>query len=66
LDTELVSAEEWLKYEEVMVKIARRVHSNRALTAMLLTVRPGFREAIYEGVKPHLKFKPLSYLLVKP
>lgn len=52
---------------EMLVRFyARTVQNNRQLRKIIRDIDPKMREAVYNLIAPHLKFKPLSYLLLKP
>lgn len=41
--------------------LAARIRDNHHFRTFLLAIKPEFRRAVYDGIVPHLKFKPTAY-----
>lgn len=46
--------------------LAPHIKDNKHLRKILKDADPRLREEVYLTIKPHLTFKPLSYILLKP
>jgi hypothetical protein len=51
---------------EAIKKLAKGIPNNKALREIIKKCEPTQRQMVYDFLKPHLSFKPLSYILIKP
>jgi hypothetical protein len=67
---QFLTAEEQARVEQILpaLKIkmlARQITGNDHLEAILRDAGPSMRRGVYDLIKPHLTFKPKSFLVMK-
>lgn len=60
------AAEELRENDDALWALAQIVKNNKDLRRIIAQAKPELRKAIYAGLLPHLRFKPLSFTLIKP